>query len=159
MEEITDKMKLFDKLSQKVSEILGGGGPKSERLQSICDMLCAMVPYYDWVGFYFVDNENPRELVLGPFVGAPTEHTRIKFGRGICGQAAEREETIIVQDVSEEENYLACSLDVRSEIVVPIFREDCIIGELDIDSHQIQPFDGYDKTFLESVAAKVAMMY
>lgn len=82
--------------------------------------------------------------MLGPYVGAATDHTRISFGQGICGQAAEREEAFVIQDVSRESNYLACSLTVKSEIVVPVFKEGVVVGELDIDSHVLSPFSATD---------------
>jgi len=116
------------------------------------------VPHYDWVGFYMVDAEKMNELVLGPFVGDPTEHVRIPFGKGICGQAAERGETFVVQDVSEQNNYLACSLNVKSEIVVPLIKDDKVVGELDIDSHEVGPFTDDDREFLEEIAGLVVKL-
>jgi len=101
------------------------------------------------VGFYLVEN---GELVLGPYVGEPTDHTNIDFGEGVCGQAAERKETYLVDDVAQEENYLSCSPKVESEIVVPIYKESKIAGELDIDSHQKSRFDAEDKELLEDIA-------
>ena len=127
-----------------------------EILDRICALLKDEVPHYDWVGFYLVDPDAKRELILGPYAGAPTEHTRIPFGAGICGQAAATESTFIVQDVTRETNYLSCSPDVRSEIVVPILKEDVIVGELDIDSHSLAPFTDQDQAFLSEVCAQVA---
>jgi GAF domain-containing protein len=118
-------------------------------------MLESLMPYYDWVGFYLVDAANPGELVLGPFVGEPTEHVRIPFGKGICGQAAESGETFIVQDISEQSNYLACNLKVKAEIVVPLIKDGKVIGELDIDSHKAGPFTDGDREFLEEIAGEV----
>lgn len=146
----------FDSLLKKISAILGGVTNVDEKLQSICHLLKARVAHYDWVGFYWVDPHQPQELVLGPFTGAPTEHVRIPFGQGICGQAAERAETFLIQDVHQETNYLACSLEVKAEIVVPIFKNGQVIGELDVDSHQLAPFTAADQTFLEKVAARVS---
>ena len=100
-----------------------------------------------------------RELVLGPCVGTPTDHVKIPFGRGICGQAAEREETFIVQDVSKECNYLSCSISVKAEIVLPIFKDGRIVGELDIDSHRLSPFTDADRGFLEKVCKIVAQLF
>jgi len=91
---------------------------RDEKLETICELLRDGVAHYDWVRFYVVA-ESKRDLVLGPFAGEPTEHVRIPFGKGMCGQTAEREETFIVQDVSQETGYLSCSLKVQSEIVVP----------------------------------------
>ena len=130
--------------------------PRDDRLMNICRLLNEKVPHYNWVGFYLVDWANKRELILGPYVGAPTDHVRIPFGKGICGQAAEREEIFVVDDVTRESNYLSCSINVKSEIVLPIFRQGKIIGELDIDSHTPAAFTGHDRTFLNSVCEIVA---
>jgi GAF domain-containing protein len=113
------------------------------------------VPHYDWFGFY-VSVPGRRELALGPFSGEPTEHTRIPYGRGICGQAAEREDTFVVQDVDAVENYLSCSVHVKSEIVVPVFDSGEVVGEIDIDSHVREPFTQTDTRFLEGLARRVA---
>jgi GAF domain-containing protein len=147
---------LFDSLFKKISTILNGVTTVDEKLQSVCHLLKARVTHYDWVGFYRVDPDRSRDLILGPFAGAPTEHTRIPFGQGICGQAAERAETFMIQDVRQETNYLACSLLVKSEIVVPVFKNGQVIGELDIDSHQLAAFSAADQSFLEKVAARVS---
>lgn len=111
------------------------------------------------MGFYLVDPQAERELILGPYVGAPTEHTRIAFGQGICGQAAETEMTFIVPDVALESNYLSCSPMVRSEIVIPILYQDRVVGELDIDSHTLAPFTDEDRAFLEQVCQRVAGLF
>ena len=102
---------------------------------------------------------NPKELILGPFEGAPTEHTRIPFGQGICGQVAEDKQTNIVQDVAQEDNYLSCSINVKSEIVVPIFKNETFIGEIDIDSCEIAPFTDEDEKFLEKVANMISKLF
>jgi len=150
------KISLFDSLYKKISAIINGVTTVDEKLQSICHLLKARMTHYDWVGFYLVDPDRPKELILGPFAGAPTEHVRIPFGQGICGQAAERAETFLIQDVRQETNYLACNLEVKSEIVVPIFKNGRVIGELDIDSHQLAAFTPADQAFLEKVAARVS---
>lgn len=156
MDEAVSKPELFGQLLKKIGELTSKALPVSETLHAICDMLKTMVPAYDWVGFYLVDRENNRELVLGPYVGAPTGHVRIPFGKGVCGQAAERKETIVIQDVSKENNYLSCSTEVQSEIVVPIFKDGELIGEIDIDSHEVASFSEDDESFLKSVAEMVA---
>ncbi len=135
----------------RTRELLNSSSDVHGRLLSVCQLLSASVPYYDWVGFYLVDPERSHELVLGPYVGAPTEHTRIPFGKGICGQAASTKKLFLVPDVTKEDNYLSCSPDVRSEIVVPILVGDRILGELDIDSHLPDPFDDWDRTMLSNV--------
>lgn len=148
----------FASLFDKVSGIVNGVQTKDEKLYAVCALLEQEVAHYDWVGFYLVDPARERELVLGPFVGAPTEHTRIAFGQGICGQAADTEMTFVIQDVTQQTNYLSCSPHVKSEIVVPIFKNGVIAGEIDIDSHELEPFTDADQTFLEQVAALVAVM-
>ena len=104
------------------------------------------------MGFYAVNKKKPEELVLISYVGEPTQHVRIQFGKGICGQAALLKKTLVVQDISKEANYLSCSLKVKSEIVVPIIRNQEIVGELDIDSHFASPFTLDDEKFLTSIA-------
>ncbi len=146
----------FNELLKEIERIVNEGKNKNDIMLNVCKILNEKVSHYDWVGFYLVDPESPRELVLGPFVGEPTEHVRIPFGRGICGQAAEREITFVVQDVSKETNYLSCSPKVKSEIVVPIFKNGKVVGELDIDSHVISPFTEEDRMFLEKVCEMIA---
>lgn len=120
----------------------------ADLLLQICKLLKEQVYHYDWVGFYVLDNGG---LVLGPYVGKPTEHTHIAVGKGICGQVAERGETMIVQDVTQVENYISCGLEVQSEIVVPVMRNGRFVAELDIDSHSPAPFTSDDQVFLEKV--------
>ncbi|MCE5270424.1 GAF domain-containing protein [bacterium] len=146
----------FSALLLRVEEILGGAGPLVDRLAALCSLLRGAAPHYDWVGFYLV--ESPGWLALGPFCGAPTGHVHIPFGLGVCGQAAQRAETLVVQDIARESNYLACSVEVRAEIVVPLLREGEVLGELDIDSHRLAPFTPADRAFLETVAARVARL-
>lgn len=153
-----DKVQLFNSLINKVREIIKSQSDKHNKLMSICKVLRECVPYYNWVGFYIVDKSG-KGLVLGPFAGEKTEHVRISFGKGICGQAAERKETFIVQDVSKETNYLPCSPRVRSEIVVPIFKDGDMVGELDIDSHTISPFTEEDRDFLEIVCKNLSELF
>lgn len=124
----------------------------ADLLLKVCQLLKEQVYHYDWVGFYVLENGG---LVLGPYVGKPTEHTHIAVGKGICGQVAEREQTMIVQDVTQVENYISCGLDVQSEIVVPVMKNGKFVAELDIDSHSPAPFTDHDKTFLEQVCERL----
>ncbi|MBN2002132.1 MAG: GAF domain-containing protein [Anaerolineae bacterium] len=149
----------FEQLLSGIREIIARDADRDTRLRAVCEALAQAVPHYNWVGFYLVDPAQARELVLGPFVGAPTEHTQIAFGQGICGQAAATEMTFVIQDVSQETNYLSCSPSVKSEIVVPIFKEGVVVGELDIDSHRLAPFGAEDRAFLEAVCAKLAQLF
>jgi L-methionine (R)-S-oxide reductase len=142
----------FDILKTKIRSIIQSD--KENKLKEICRLLRDNVEHYDWVGFYLVEGKD--ELVLGPFVGEDTEHKKIKFGQGICGQAAEQEKVFIVPDVSKEDNYLSCSPKVVSEIVVPIFKNNKVIGEIDIDSHKINPFTDDDQKFLQDLAEMIA---
>jgi L-methionine (R)-S-oxide reductase len=121
-----------------------------ELLLRICELLKREVYHYDWVGFYILDQEN-NELVLGPYDGKPTPHTHIAVGKGICGQVAESGQTMVVQDVTEVENYISCGLDVQSEIVVPVLKDGIFVAELDIDSHSPAPFTADDSVFLAKV--------
>lgn len=155
---MADKAQIFKKLLPRVEEALKGPGGRDEKLKRVCDLLKAEVPYFDWVGFYIVDPEKPDDLVLGPYVGAPTEHVRISVGTGICGRAAQTRRMFVVQDVSKETNYLACSPDVKAEIVLPILVGGAIWGELDIDSHTLAPFSSDDGDFLGRVCTLVAGM-
>src|SRR4051812_23895828 len=111
------------------------------------------IPDYSWVGIYLLDG---NELVLGPFVGKPSPHTRIPLGRGICGAAAAEKMTIIVDDVNADPRYLSCSIETRSEIVVPIMAGSDVLGEIDIDSDHLAAFTAEDQTLLEAVAAQLA---
>src|SRR6185295_2867827 len=111
------------------------------------------MPDYSWVGIYLLDG---NELVLGPFEGKPSPHTHIPLGRGICGAAAAEKATIIVDDVNADPRYLACSLDTKSEIVVPIMHDGDVLGEIDIDSDRPAAFGAADQTLLEAVAARLA---
>lgn len=114
------------------------------------------LPRYNWVGFYMLDPSDDTVLVLGPFCGAPTEHTRIPVTEGICGAAVAQGETVIIEDVSADPRYLACSIETRSEIVVPIRVHGKVIGEIDIDSHTLDAFGSADRAFLEECAAIVS---
>ena len=111
------------------------------------------MPDYSWVGIYLLDG---NELVLGPFEGRPSPHTRIPLGRGICGAAASEKATIIVDDVNADPRYLACSIETKSEIVVPIMAGGDVLGEIDIDSDRPAAFGTADQTLLEAVAALLA---
>ncbi len=126
-----------------------------EKLEKICHLLNQEIPYFNWVGFYFKNGEKD-ELVLGPYVGAPTDHTVIPYGRGICGQVAVSGQTLLVPDVRAEDNYLACSIETKAELVVPIFKNGKNIGQIDIDSHSINPFTEEDRQLMEWLCDKLS---
>ncbi|HMG87893.1 MAG TPA: GAF domain-containing protein [Terracidiphilus sp.] len=124
-----------------------------ENLQrSIVESLARSFAHFNWVGFYMLDPADDQMLVVGPFVGDPTPHVRIPVNEGICGAAVERGETVVVDDVNSDPRYLSCSIETRSEIVVPIYAGGKIVGEIDIDSHAPAAFNGDDRAFLEEVA-------
>lgn len=127
-------------------------------LQEICNYLKQEIAYYDWVGFYF-KNGDKEELKLAQFAGEPTEHTIIPFGKGICGQVAVSNQNFIVQDVTSQSNYISCGWKVKSEIVIPIFVNNINIGQIDIDSHTVNPFSKDDELLLEFVCSKVSEIY
>jgi GAF domain-containing protein len=149
---MVNKSELFRFLVRKIRDVLKSNVNKDEKLKTVCKLLKDNISYYNWVGFYIVDSRRGNELVLGPFEGEPTEHTRIPFGRGICGQAAELKKMFLVQDVLKETNYLSCSTNVKSEIVIPILKIGEVVGELDIDSHSLSPFSKEDETFLKKIS-------
>lgn len=126
-----------------------------EKLEKICHLLNQEIPYFNWVGFYFKNGEKD-ELVLGSYVGAATDHTVIPYGRGICGQVAVSGQTLLVPDVRAEDNYLACSIETKAELVVPIFRNGENIGQIDIDSHSINSFTEEDRDLMEWLCAKLS---
>lgn len=127
--------------------------PSLESLQSfIVDLIPSRLTYYNWTGFYMLDPNDAEMLVLGPFRGAATEHTRIPVHQGICGAAVAQNQTVIVDDVNADPRYLACSLETRSEIVVPVRAHGAVIGEIDIDSHTAAAFTAADREFLEACA-------
>lgn len=128
--------------------------PKGKLLGEAVAVLKSSFPKYTWVGIYLMDGAD--ELVLGPFLGKPSPHTRIKIDSGICGAAAREKETVIVPDVNADPRYLACSIETRSEIVVPIMRNGKVLGEIDIDSDLPDAFDAGDKKLLEEIAALLA---
>jgi len=148
-------MALEDLKSEIITIISYPTKSKDEKLLNICQLLKEHVPYYNWVGFYF-RNGKKEELILGPYVGEPTDHTIIPFGKGICGQVAVSNKNFVVPDVSAQDNYIACSITVKAEIVVPIFVNGENIGQIDIDSNTPDPFSEKDERFLEFVCAQVA---
>ena len=152
---ITTK-EIFEGITEKIISTIDGEGYRDGKLRNICEILSKGIDHYHWVGFYIVDHERERELMLGPYVGEPTDHVRIPFGKGICGQAAQSKKTLVIQDVTSQGNYLSCNVNVRSEIVVPIFKEGVIAGELDIDSHVKGPFSEDESIWLEEVCSLIS---
>lgn len=150
---------MTDRITSDIRAIIEAAKGRDDALLQVCQLIVRRIPRCDWVGFYLTDPANPDELVLGPFVGEPTEHTRIPFGRGICGQAAERKETMLIPDVTREHNYLSCSPRVQSEIVIPLVRDGRVLGELDIDSHEANAFGGPEKALMERICGEVLRLF
>src|SRR6056300_1562053 len=148
----------YQALEQQLQSLYNTCSDSDQLLQSICNLLREGVSHYDWVGFYF-KNGDKRELLLGPFSGEPTDHTVIPFGKGICGQVALSNENFIVPDVNAQDNYIACSIDVRSELVIPLFFEGKNIGQIDIDSNKIDPFSKEDELLLEACCSLISNAY
>ena len=147
---------MLEPLKPQVVSILNNQMLDTEaRLQQICEFLRNGIEYYDWVGFYFKNGEK-EELKLGPYAGEPTDHTIIPFGKGICGQVAVSNENFVVPDVKAQDNYIACSINVKAEIVVPLFVHGENIGQVDLDSNTPDPFTEEDERFLEFVNMEVS---
>jgi GAF domain-containing protein len=146
----------YDDVLNKVRRAIADAPVHTEALRHTVDVLKEHMPDYSWVGIYLLDG---NELVLGPFRGKPSPHTRIPLNQGICGAAASHKETIIVDDVDADPRYLACSLETRSEIVVPIMRGTEVLGEIDIDSDKKAAFGPADRDLLESAAGLLALKF
>ena len=145
----------FENLKPQVTSIVNSEVTRDEKLKNICQLLQDNISYYNWVGFYF-KNGDKNELKLGPYVGAETDHTIIPYGKGICGQVAESNQTFVVPDVYAQDNYLACSIETKAEIVVPIFKNGENIGQIDIDSHTINPFTDDDTKLLDYICKRIS---
>jgi GAF domain-containing protein len=143
----------LDIVLDRVRAALGKAADVDAAMDAVVDTLKKARPDYSWVGIYLLDG---NELVLGPYRGKPSPHTRIPLGRGICGAAAAEKATIIVDDVNADPRYLACSVETRSEIVVPIMSGADVLGEIDVDSDHPAAFGAPDRTMLEAVAALLA---
>jgi L-methionine (R)-S-oxide reductase len=141
-------------LATRTIEAIATAPDTDAAMTAAVGILAREVPTYNWVGIYLLVG---NELVLGPFVGAPSPHTRIPLGRGICGAAATEAKTIIVDDVNSDPRYLECSLETQSEIVVPIIHGGVVLGEIDIDSHERAAFGPTDRDLLEQVASQLGV--
>ena len=126
----------IDEVRREVTELAQAAPTARDLMQQMVKMLHERMLKYNWVGFYMLEpGADPPMLALGAFEGAMTPHTRIPLNQGICGAAASSGQTVVVDDVSKDPRYLACSLETKSEIVVPVFVKGKVVGELDIDSH------------------------
>lgn len=148
-----------DLIKKEVLELIASSHERDSILQEIAELLNREVPEFNWTGFYLSSDTEERMLELGPYVGEATDHTKIPYGTGICGQAAETLDTFVVQDVSEADNYLACSVDVKSEIVVPIMKNGEFVGELDIDSHTKHAITDEHKNLCEWICKELETVF
>lgn len=139
----------------EIKEILHSENEVADKLYKVCLYLEQNVSHYDWVGFYFA-NHSHKTLHLGPYAGEPTDHKVIPFGKGICGQVAESNETFLVEDVKAQDNYIACSINVKSEIVVPLFVNNQNVGQIDIDSNTPNAFTTEDEDLLKAINLSIA---
>jgi GAF domain-containing protein len=149
----------YNSILQKTQSIIKSNQQRDSKLQAICELLDQEIDVFDWTGFYLASKDEDRMLVLGPYVGEETDHTKIPFGKGICGQAAETLETFVVQDVNQADNYLACSIHVQSEIVVPIMKGETFVGELDIDSHTKNAITPELRDLCEEICKKISALF
>ena len=143
---------VFDEIVSAIQHFAESAEDFTSLQQFSVSIIAERLPYYNWTGFYMLDPGDENFLVLGQFHGDSTEHVRIPVTAGICGAAVAQGETVIVDDVSADARYLACSLETKSEIVVPIRVHGEIAGEIDIDSHALSAFGADDRRFLEECA-------
>lgn len=143
----------IDEVRAEVAKLAETPLPPRVMMERVCKLLHDRMLKYNWVGFYMLEpGAKPPVLVLGAFMGAMTPHTRIPLNQGICGAAASSGKTIVVDDVSKDPRYLACSLETKSEIVVPVFVKGKVAGELDIDSHFPAAFGPDDQSLVQYCA-------
>jgi L-methionine (R)-S-oxide reductase len=146
----------IEEIRHEVAELSQASPTAKDLMQGVCQVLHERMLKYNWVGFYMLEpGAQPPMLALGAFVGAMTPHTRIPLNQGICGAAVSSGQTIVVDDVSKDPRYLACSLETKSEIVVPVFVKGKAVGELDIDSHFPAAFAVEDKELVQYCALVV----
>src|ERR1700735_784407 len=146
----------IEEVRNEVTGLAQAAPTAKDLMQGVCKILHERMLKYNWVGFYMLEpGARPPVLVLGAFMGAMTPHTRIPLNQGICGAAASSGKTIVVDDVSKDSRYLACSLETKSEIVVPIFVKKQVAGELDIDSHFAAAFGADDQSLVQYCAEVV----
>ena len=139
-------------INNELDKLASGAASADSLMDSIVALLHEKLTRYNWVGFYMIDRKDSNMLVLGPFRGAPTPHTRIPLNQGICGAAASTGQTVVVDDVNSDPRYLSCSIETKSEIVVPVFAKGRVVGELDIDSHAHAAFGLDDRKLCERAA-------
>ena len=146
----------IDEVRNEISELAAASRSAQDLMRNMAKLLHDRMLKYNWVGFYMLEpGAQPPVLVLGAFEGAMTPHTRIPLHQGICGAAASSGQTVVVDDVNKDPRYLACSLETKSEIVVPIFVNGKVVGELDIDSHFPAAFSSEHQELVQHCATLV----
>jgi len=147
----------YQTLADEVTQLANSAHSAEHLMTMIVERLQDLLPHYNWVGFYMVEEGDGAEpmLVLGPYVGAETPHKRISLHQGICGAAVSSAQTVVVDDVNSDPRYLACSIETKSEIVAPIFVNGKVVGELDIDSRLPAAFTEDDRQLVEHCASLV----
>ncbi|MGD0212599.1 MAG: GAF domain-containing protein [Terriglobales bacterium] len=154
---VTSKAQKVDEVRQEVDRLNGETRTAEQLMEGITLLLNKHMLKYNWVGFYMLEpGADPPMLALGHYQGAMTPHTRIPLNQGICGAAASSGKTVVVDDVTKDTRYLACSLETKSEIVVPVFVRGEVVGELDIDSHFPAAFGSEDRELIEYCARLVS---
>jgi L-methionine (R)-S-oxide reductase len=152
MSSTADALKIAE-VRKELDRLNANAFDADQLMLEVITLLSSEMLKYNWVGFYMLEpGSNPPTLVLGHFKGAMTPHTRIPLNQGICGAAASSGKTVVVDDVGKDPRYLACSLETKSEIVVPIFVHGQVVGELDIDSHFPAAFTFSDRELVEYCA-------
>lgn len=146
----------IDELRHEMDELAKSAPTAQDFMRATVKLLHDRMLKYNWVGFYMLEpGAEPPVLVLGAFEGAMTPHTRIPLNEGICGAAASSGHTVVVDDVNKDPRYLACSLETKSEIVVPVFVHGKVVGELDIDSHFPAAFTSEHQELVQHCASLV----
>ncbi len=148
----------YRELTEELTTLADAAESVEGLMSIVVGRLQERLPHFNWVGFYMTEKGLPGEeptLVLGPYVGAVTTHTRIRMNQGICGAAASTGQTVVVDDVNSDPRYLACSIETKSEIVAPVFVKGGVVGELDIDSHTPAAFTEDDRKLVEHCAKLV----
>jgi len=152
------KQVLFDLAYQQINHYMSTSVSNGEKRYMICKFLKDSIKYYHWVGFYILDIKG-KNVFLAEYLGNATEHVKIPVGVGVCGRVAQEQKTMIISDVSKENNYLSCSIEVKSEIVMPIFKDGQFVGELDVDSHDLAAFDSEDEEFLQKIVKIASVLF
>jgi len=147
---VDDKVALYRELAQQLEGLLGGERDAIANAANTAALLFTSLPDLNWAGFYFL--RSPDELVLGPFQGKPA-CMRIAVGRGVCGTAVEQRRPMLVEDVHAFADHIACDAASRSELVVPLIRDNSVLGVIDLDSPMLARFDLDDQRGIEAIAA------